>query len=194
MTRLQDLHPVGTDNGRIDHGPTTTTVLANAGTDAFTSPDGAPGKDCLVGLRVPVAVERWAVSVRVAPGFAASFDAGALMLRSAGASWAKLAYERAPDGRTMAVSVVTRGLSDDANGPVFAEPALFLRACCTGTALAFHVSTNGQHWDLVRFFALPDRVTAVDLVAQSPMGEGCRVILSDLQVLDHAPSDLRDGS
>lgn len=194
MTRLCDLQAVGLDHGHIEHGPEASTILAGAGTDAFVSPDGSPGQDRLVGLRLPVFGDRWAVSVCVAPAFASSFDAGAFMLRTDGESWAKLAYERAPNGRTMAVSVVTRGLSDDANGPVLSAPAIFLRACFTGTALAFHVSIDGLHWDLTRFFALPNRVIAVDLIAQSPVGDGCKVVFKSLEVSDRVPADLRDGS
>jgi regulation of enolase protein 1 (concanavalin A-like superfamily) len=194
MLKLSDLQSVGQDYGRIEHEAESSTIFANAGTDAFSPPDGTPGKDCLIGLRLPVFGDRWAVSVCAAPVFAASFDAGAFMLRTAQASWAKLAYERAPDGRAMAVSVVTRGLSDDANGPVFSQSEIFLRACCTGKALAFHTSTDGRRWDLLRFFSLAERVTSVDLIAQSPVGAGCRVVFSDLQVSETVPVDLRDGS
>ena len=194
MPKLRDLQSVGQAYGRIEHTAQTSTIFANAGTDAFSPPDGTPGKDCLIGLRLPVFGDCWAVSVCVAPVFAASFDAGAFMLRAADASWAKLAFERAPDGRTMAVSVVTRGLSDDANGPAYSQPAIFLRACFTGKALAFHTSSDGRSWDLLRFFALPQRVTSVDLIAQSPVGAGCRVVFSDLQVSDRVPLDLRDGT
>ena len=194
MPALYDLQSVGLTYGRIEHRPEASTIIADPGTDAFHSPDGSPGKDHLVGLRLPVFGTQWAVSACVAPEFAASFDAGALMLRTEGASWAKLAYERAPDGRTMAVSVVTRGLSDDANGPIVSEPKLFLRACSMGKAYAFHVSTDGRHWDLIRFFALPEQITLVDLIAQSPVGGGCRVVFSNFQVSDRVPSDIRDGS
>ena len=136
---------------------------------------------------------------RVAPRFAAAFDVGALMLRTdsgigAGGDWAKLAFERSPDGRAMAVSVVTRGVSDDANGPDFGAEALFLRACWTGAAYAFHISVDGVRWDLLRFFALPSRVVSVDIVAQSPTGAGCEVRVDRVVLMAGAPKDLRDGS
>jgi regulation of enolase protein 1 (concanavalin A-like superfamily) len=191
---LASLSPVGPAFGRIDHLGGQTLITAGAATDAFVPPDGGAAVDRLPGLRLPVPAGVWGVSARVTPDFAAAFDAGALMLRTSGTAWAKLAFERAPDGRSMAVSVVTRDVSDDANGPVLAGPALYLRACFTGTAHAFHVSTDGRQWDLVRFFALPAPVVAVDIVAQSPTGQGCRVQVDAASLLDRVPANLRDGS
>jgi uncharacterized protein len=191
---LSRLPSVGHDFGQIDHGEGLAVIAAAAATDAFVPPDGGAAVDRLPGLRLQVPGGVWGVSARVRPAFGSAFDAGALMLRTSGRSWAKLAFERAPDGRGMAVSVVTRDLSDDANGPVFAEPALHLRACFTGTAFAFHVSPDGRHWDLVRFFALPDPVVAVDLIGQSPTGPGCRVQVDAAFLLDRVPENLRDGT
>jgi regulation of enolase protein 1 (concanavalin A-like superfamily) len=136
----------------------------------------------------------WAVSARVQPTFRAGFDAGALVLRTKGRAWAKLAFECAPDLRTMAVSVVTRDRSDDANGPLVDAPGLWLRALWTGQAHAFHISTDGTRWDFLRFFALPEPVVAIDFIGQSPTGQGCSATFTDLRLQDRVPQDLRDGS
>lgn len=191
---LMSLQRVGNEFGRVELRQDTVLIHAGAGTDAFVPPDGAPGTDRLPGLRLPLPPGPWRMSARVAPAFAAAFDAGALVLRTHGTSWAKLAFERAPDGRTMAVSVVTRDRSDDANGPLITAPAATLRACCTGEAFAFHVSEDGARWDLLRYFSLPDPVVALDFIAQSPTGQGCTVAFSDAQHGAEVPKDLRDGS
>lgn len=191
---LASLPVVGAEHGTIRHLPTGTLIAAGAGTDAFSPPDGGAAIDRLPGLRLVCPEGPWTLAVRVAPRFAAAFDAGALMLRTQDGSWAKLAFERSPDGRAMAVSVVTRGVSDDANGPAFEVDALYLRACWTGTACAFHTSVTGERWDLLRFFALPGRVAAVDIVAQSPTGAGCEVRVDGATLTAGSPADLRDGS
>lgn len=191
---LASLPVVGADHGAVRHLATGTMIAAGRGTDAFSPPDGGAAVDRLPGLRLACPEGPWTLAVRVAPRFAAAFDAGALMLRTDEGPWAKLAFERSPDGRAMAVSVVTRGVSDDANGPVFDRAELYLRACWTGTACAFHVSEDGKRWDLVRFFALPARVVAVDIVAQSPTGAGCEVRVDRAALTAGAPADLRDGS
>jgi regulation of enolase protein 1 (concanavalin A-like superfamily) len=194
MINLQDLHPFGPDLGRVTLSATGAEIAARPATDAFTPPDGGAAIDRLPGLRMLVPEGPWRLSARVEPAFRARFDAGALMVRSEAGAWAKLAFERAPDGRNMAVSVVTRDTSDDSNGPAFPGPALWLRALSTGKVVAFHTSTDGSRWDLLRLFALPGRVGAVDLIAQSPTGEGCTARFSDLAFATDCPQDLRDGT
>ena len=196
MSRIDfsSLAPVGADFGQVEVRPDAVVIHAGPGTDAFVPPDGGPGTDRLPGLRMALGQTPWAVSAHVQPTFRAGFDAGALVLRCEGAPWAKLAFECAPDLQTMAVSVVTRDRSDDANGPLVAGSGLWLRASWTGKAHAFHISTNGKRWDFLRFFALPLPVVAIDFIAQSPTGQGCSVTFTDAQRHDQAPQDLRDGS
>ena len=191
---LAALERVGTGFGQIEVRPDAVLIHAGSGTDAFVPPDGGPGTDRLPGLRMGVPSGPWAVSAHVQPTFRAGFDAGALVLRTKGSAWAKLAFECAPDLRTMAVSVVTRDRSDDANGPLVPGPGLWLRACWTGKAHAFHISTDGHQWDFLRFFALPEPVVAIDFIAQSPTGQGCRVTFTQARITDSIPKDLRDGS
>ena len=191
---LASLPRVGADYGTVRHTSSGTVISSSGGTDAFIPPDGGPPIDRLPGLRFACPRAPWTLSIRVTPTFSATFDAGALMLRGDGGSWAKLAFERAPDGRRMAVSVITKDTSDDANGPVLDSPHLHLRACFTGKAYAFHHALDGQRWDLLRFFALPHPVTAVDIVAQSPTGQGCEARFDWASVADGAPENLRDGS
>lgn len=191
---LSSLPIVGGDHGRIQHDGPVTIISAAGSTDAFVPPDGANAVDRLPGLRFPCPTGPWTLSLRVAPAFGAAFDAGGLMLRSTTGAWAKLAFEQAPDGRPMAVSVVTKDTSDDANGPAFASPFLHLRACFTGKAYAFHHSLDGARWDLLRFFALPGKVATVDIIAQSPTGAGCVVRFDLASMTETAPENLRDGT
>lgn len=194
MIDLQALEGIGQDCGTVSFGEGGVTIAAGPGTDAFSPPDGGPAIDRLPGLRLPVPEGEWRVVARVAPAFRATFDAAALVVRSDAGAWAKLAYERSPDGRGTAVSVVTRGTSDDANGPTFGLAALWLRVAYTGKVVAFHTSVDGVRWDLLRLFALPGRVQAVDLIAQSPMGEGCSARIDGVALLAGCPTDMRDGS
>jgi regulation of enolase protein 1 (concanavalin A-like superfamily) len=194
MTDLGKLEHIGTDCGAVTVDDSGVTIAAGAGTDAFSPPDGGPEIDRLPGLRLPVPEGEWRVVARVAPAFRATFDAAALVVRSDAGAWAKLAYERSPDGRSTAVSVVTRGTSDDANGPAFDAVALWLRVTSTGKVVALHTSVDGVRWDLLRLFALPGRVQAVDLIAQSPTGEGCTARIDAVALLPGCPADMRDGT
>ncbi|MGH4027397.1 DUF1349 domain-containing protein [Actinomycetota bacterium Odt1-20B] len=151
---------------------------------------------------------------RVTVGFAAAFDAGVLYLHvgernqeadaerldgraAVGGGWAKLCLERSPDEPTIC-TVVTRGRSDDANAFVVDGPSAWLRISRTGTAFAFHASTDGEHWTFVRIFSLGDEETAgaalVGFMAQSPVGEGCVVTYENIEFRPNWPKGLRDGS
>ncbi|MFI0236913.1 DUF1349 domain-containing protein [Streptomyces sp. NPDC016845] len=134
---------------------------------------------------------------RVTVGFAAAFDAGVLYLHVGEREWAKLCYERSPDEPTVC-TVVTRGRSDDANSFVVPGSTVWLRITRTGSAFAFHASTDGEKWTFVRVFALGDEHSAaaaqVGFLAQSPTGEGCEVVFDRIELRSGAPKDLRDGN
>ena len=133
---------------------------------------------------------------RVTVSFEAQFDAGVLLLWLDDTHWAKLCFELSPAGEPMVVSVVTLGVSDDANSFVVGERTVWLRVSRVGRVYAYHASTDGVDWALVRVFSLGDAVAEhrVGLEVQSPTGQGCRVRFSDVTVVDERLADLRDGS
>jgi uncharacterized protein len=135
------------------------------------------------------------LSARVRAELRATFDAGALMLHAGAQTWAKLALERSPQGEAMIVSVVTRGVSDDANGAVVAGDTVWLRVARIGGACALHASADGERWDLVRHFALEaPGPLAAGFLAQSPTGDGCTATFDDVRFAARTLRDLRDGS
>ena len=95
----------------------------------------------------------------------------------------------------MVVSVVTRDVSDDCNSFVVPGNQIWLRAARIGRAHAFHASTDGRRWQLVRHFRLTDADTVeVGFIAQSPVGEGCGVTFSNIAFEPVTLGDLRDGT
>lgn len=124
----------------------------------------------------------------------ATFDAGVLMAYESDDVWAKFCFERAPDGRHLAVSVVTRGESDDANSFEVAGDVVHLRIAHRGASYAFHASTDGDRWELVRHFRLggADRVW-MGVGVQSPLGDGCAVTFHDVVLSHERLPELRDG-
>ncbi|MER5442859.1 DUF1349 domain-containing protein [Streptomyces sp. NPDC002790] len=134
---------------------------------------------------------------RVTVGFAAAFDAGVLYVHVGDREWAKLCFERSPDEPTIC-TVVTRGHSDDANAFVVPGSSVWLRVSRTGSAFAFHASTDGETWTFIRIFGLGDEKAAstalVGFLAQSPVGEGCVVTYDHIAYRPTWPEGLRDGS
>jgi regulation of enolase protein 1 (concanavalin A-like superfamily) len=169
-------------------------IVAGPRTDLFVDPAGGPA--ALGAPRIAGVVEgAFQLSARVRADLHATFDAGALVLHAADHTWVKLALERSPQGAAMIVSVVTRGLSDDANGRVVTGDGIWLRVSRMGATCGLHASDDGERWELVRHFALdaPDGLAA-GFLAQSPTGEGCTATFDDLRFVAEPLAELRDGS
>lgn len=168
---------------RIDAGPRT---------DYFVDP--AEGSVTANAPATLAAVEGdFVLSALVEVEFAATFDAGALLVWGDERRWAKLAFELSPQRERMVVSVVTRDRSDDCNSTVVAADGVRLRVARTGEAYAFHRSSDGVRWDLVRHFHLAG-AAEVGFEAQSPTGEGCAATFSDIRFEQRTLPDIRDGS
>lgn len=170
------------------------TITAAARTDLFVDP-GEPAST----LNAPRLAGRplgdFQLIARVRAGLAATFDAGALLLYAHERAWAKLALERAPGGEPTVVSVVTHGLSDDANAFTVDGDTIWLRVSRTGPSYAFHASSDGLRWRFVRHFALDaaGRMSA-GFLAQSPTGDGCSTRFGPVRFVSSGVADLRDGS
>lgn len=169
------------------------TLTAGARTDWFVDPGTGESKlDAEVHLE-PVSGD-FMLRARVAVDFAATFDAGVLAVWHDERTWAKLCFEYSPEGEPMVVSVVTRGVSDDANAAVVRENAVWLRIARIGAAFAFHYSTDGAWWHLVRHFALGgEGELQAGILAQSPTGDGCTARFSAIALSDETLADIRSG-
>lgn len=157
-------------------------TLRNAPTATFDAPEGD-----------------FQFSARVAVDFAATFDAGVLLVWFDDAHWAKLCFEYSPTGQRLAVSVVTRGISDDANAFDAGSDELWLRISRIDGVFALHASLDGQIWEFVRVFRLdppsaPAPAPRLGFLVQSPTGEACAVRFDQIRFAERALHDLRDGS
>jgi uncharacterized protein len=173
--------------------PTSLSMTAGPATDLFVDPQGGPPK-----LNAPRLLARpagdYQLSARVTVDFAATFDAGVLVLYAHDGAWAKLCFERSPQGEPTVVSVVTRGVSDDANAFVVEGSRVHLRVSRLGPAHALHASPDGLDWRFVRHFSLePADALAVGFLAQSPTGAGCAVRFDHIVYLPERLTDLRTG-
>ncbi|HEX6526260.1 MAG TPA: DUF1349 domain-containing protein [Streptosporangiaceae bacterium] len=172
-----------------------------AGTDMFIDPNPDVGYGAepefldagrLMGL--PPAGD-FTLAALVSVEFASMYDAGVLLLRADDRHWAKLCFEYSPQLTPTAVTVVTRETSDDSNSFEVSEGPLWLRITRTGAAWAFHASTDGSWWRLLRYFTLRGaEPVRVGFLAQSPTGEGCTATFEHITFKPGAPKNLRDGS
>jgi uncharacterized protein len=171
-------------------------LTSGAKSDLFIDPAGEegarPDAGRLTGL--PGDLD-FTLAARVTVRFGSVFDAGVLLLYLSERRWAKLCYELSPQRRPTAVTVVTRGTSDDCNSFETEGGPLWLRITRSGRAWAFHASTDGAWWRLLRYFTLGEASGArVGFLAQSPNGPGCTAVFDEITYKQEVPADLRDGS
>ena len=175
-------------------GTASIAFAAGPRTDLFADPAGGePKTDSPLLLGRPSG--DFQLRARVAAPLSATFDAAGLVIWASPTAWGKLELEYSPQREAMIVSVVTRGLSDDANGFTVAESFAWLRVARSGEAIAFHASVDGLWWSLVRSFTFPGAGgAAAGFVVQSPTGDGLHGRFDEIEWTAGPLAQLRDGS
>ena len=176
-------------------------AMALPKSDLYCNPKGEFAADApsvlnaltLLGAPLP---EDFQFSTRVKVEFNSAYDAGVLLIWEDERTWAKLCFEYSPDQEAMVVSVVTLGTSDDANSFTLSEYEVWLRISRMGQVYAFHASTDGQKWKLVRVFTLGQGFNnhLIGFEAQAPVGDGCSVTFDRIDFSYSTLLELRDGS
>ncbi|WP_043664439.1 DUF1349 domain-containing protein [Streptomyces xylophagus] len=185
----------------IDEATGTVTATAAPRSDIFIDPgaDSQLNAESMLNAATLVGVPPdgdFQFSARLTVEFASTYDAGVLLLWIDDRHWGKLCFEYSPDGEPMIVSVITRGVSDDANAFVVDGRTVWLRVSRIDQAFAYHASLDGKTWRMIRFFAVGDASTPVSIgfEAQSPTGDGCVVCFDDIRFTCERLRELRDGS
>jgi uncharacterized protein len=170
-------------------------ITAGEKTDWFIEPSGSSWvvSNAAAALFVPPD-ENFLLSAKVTVGFGSTFDAGVLCVYERDDLWTKLCFEYSPQQKPMIVSVVTRGLSDDCNSTVIDGNTVFLRIARLGTTFVLHYSLDGQYWHMVRYFTLGKLENLrVGFLAQSPIGQSCNVVFSEIAYRPDTLKDMRNG-
>jgi regulation of enolase protein 1 (concanavalin A-like superfamily) len=132
---------------------------------------------------------------KVTRQFKSTYDACVLMVQSSETCWVKLCFEFTDLGTNAVVSVVTNGVSDDANGVDIQGDMVYMQIAKKGDLFALHYSLNGVDYKMTRYFRLAMKETfKVGFVAQSPTGEGGNCIFEEIQLSYEPIKDLRKGS
>ena len=190
-----------TDSSWSVEGPASISVVAPPRSDIFIDPRSDEKTDA--GLQLNAATLMglepagdYQLRARVTVAFASMFDAGALLVWIDQRHWAKLCFEFSPAGEAMIVTVVGRGVADDANGFIVDGRSVWLRVSRIDRAYAYHASLDGKHWQMIRYFKLESGSASatVGFEAQSPTGEGCAVRFDEIGFRLERLAELRDGS
>ncbi|MEL6656923.1 MAG: DUF1349 domain-containing protein [Bacteroidota bacterium] len=134
-------------------------------------------------------------TAQVEPDFANVWNAVALMMYQDSLNWIKFAFENSDATGPGVVSVVTREVSDDANGPVLEnQPNLWLRLIRKGDLYAMHWSSDGHEYYMARLSKMPPMETVkIGIESQCPIGVGARHRLQYFSLEQRTVDDLRKG-
>jgi hypothetical protein len=174
------------------------TMSAKENSDWFNAPI-APSSPALPNapalVFVPPACD-WQLAAKVSAKHELTFDAGAIFLHQGKDDWCKYCFELPPEKKPLVVSVVTRGVSDDANGATVEDDFVHLRVSKLGPVIALHYSTdNRAYWTLHRIFTMrePDAPMSVGFLVQHPLGGSCTAAFSQIELSEKTLADPRDG-
>lgn len=165
------------------------TITAGRTTDWYTSP-----VDRKVTANAPVALFQpaadFVLTAKVRVDFETKWDAGFLMVYVNDGTWAKFALEMAVYKEPTLVTVVTRGVSDDANSISISGNSVWLRIARTGQAIGFYASSDGRSFRMIRAFTLGDAAgLRAGFGAQSPVGEKSSAMFSEIT---YSPRKIKD--
>ena len=135
-------------------------------------------------------------TAKITVDFKSQYDAGVLLIWSDENYWAKFCFEYSPDSNPMVVSVVTLNVSDDANSFTVLGNSIWYRVSRQGHIYALHAASDGKVWQLIRVFTLgkESKNHKVGFLAQSPTGEGCKILFEEMNFSQKRLIELRDGS
>lgn len=134
------------------------------------------------------------LKVKVSHDFKDTYDSASVMVMKDFTCWAKCCFELTDFGSHAVVSVVTKGDSDDANGCNLEGNSAWLQVCRVDNNFAFHYSTDGTNFYMMRYFHLPvDSVVKVGFLAQAPVGNGGKRIYEDFSFEKITVKNIRAG-
>lgn len=168
-------------------------VTAPAKCDYFRDPAGSVTADSAPFLHVKTTGD-FVMKALVSHPFRTKWDAAALMIRQDASHWAKICYEGTDFGTHAVVSVVTNGVSDDANGVNYTWPVVWLQMVRKGNVFCVHYGPDGERWNMVRYFSLnvTDELMA-GMVAQCPAGAGAEMDFLHFSLEKRTVDDVRAG-
>lgn len=169
-------------------------LVAEKGTDFFNNP-----VDHSITLTAPLLFQEvkgdFVAKALVRPDFSSLWNAVALMVYIDEMNWIKFAFENSDATGQSIVSVVTRGVSDDANGVVLSsQDQVWLKLIRKGNIYSMLWSTDGKAFKMARLSAMPAvDVVKIGIEAQCPVGASASHQIDYFGLEKTTVEDLRKG-
>lgn len=131
----------------------------------------------------------------VQPDFSDIWNACSILIHMDPTHWIKLAFENSDATGKSIVTVVTNGISDDANGAVLTnEDSIWLRTIKKDNVYALHWSKDGLDFKMARLSAMPvSNTVKVGIEAQCPAGQSAKHSFLFFSIDERTVIDLRKG-
>lgn len=169
-------------------------VLTSGDTDFFIDPESHKSTASAHYLYREVKGD-FVTTIQVKPNFKDQWNACAILMMIDQTHWIKLAFENSDATGKSIVTVVTREVSDDANGAVLNElETVWLKMIRKGNLFAMHWSADGKEYHMARLAAMPaSDIVKIGLEAQSPIGTEVLHEFKFLSIEQKTVGDLRKG-
>ncbi len=169
-------------------------ITAPKGSDFFNNPENGEISASAPYLFQEVSGD-FVLTACLEPDFQDKWNAGCLFLRQDSSHWIKFAFENSDATGPSIVTVVTREVSDDANGAVLADTELiWLRMIKKDNLYSMLWSRDGQNFTMARLAALPEKDTVqVGLEVQCPVGAKAEHKILYYYLEKKRVADLRKG-
>lgn len=164
-------------------------IIAGEKTDKYIAPDYSYTFDS-----APRALfdsdRNFIFSTAIQHSFENKWDGGAIILEADKDNWIKFCFEKDYTGAKRVVSVVTKGISDDANSIEFSQNIAYYKMAKKEDTVYLYVSSTGKDWYLVRAINFKfDKVLKLGLLAQSPEGKANSVSFTNVK---YSASTIKD--
>ena len=177
---------------QIENG--TLKVVAKKETDFFNNPEDME-KVSTAPLLFKEINGDFVAKALVRPDFTSLWNAVALMVHIDNDNWIKFAFENSDATGKSIVSVVTKNVSDDANGVILNDQdQIWLKLVRKGNIFSMLWSINGRDFKMARLSAMPkiDSVK-IGIEFQSPVGESAAHRIEYFEIEKITVKDLRKG-
>lgn len=156
------------------------TIVAGAKTDMFRDPNVTYNTDNAPKLLFQPDND-FVLSTSIQHSFVNKWDGGAIVLIEDSLNWVKFCFEKDYTGAKRVVSVVTKDISDDCNSVEIKSNKVYYKVAKADNVITLYYSLDNKKWFLIRHFQFNNtKPLKVGFLAQSPLGNKCRVKFSDI--------------
>lgn len=169
-------------------------VIVEKGTDFFNSPE-----DKTITSTAPLLFKQiegdFVATALLKPDFSSMWNAVAVMVHIDNANWIKFAFENSDATGRSIVSVVTREVSDDANGAILNDQdQVWLKVIRKEQVYSMLWSLDGKVYKMARISSLPVVDTVkIGIEFQCPVGESATHEVTFFGIEKMTVNDLRKG-